>query len=348
MEPYLWLFLKMFPWILVSGVVGLLIGWAVRGGNVASRTDRLQAEAAQAKADCLKAEEQKKKLRDKNQKQEKRLQQMDKATAPREELEAAHSRLAEAEAEAATIGRERNAARAELEGFRESAVSGAEHSELRRLLEKQEREIRKAKAETERSVRELKAIQAREVHDLVGFEDDRDDRIKTLTLENTRLREILVKVQAGDGKSVLQLADEARMGIAAAGAAAAAAGADPAALAELREENVRLSGELETAKKKLLQAKAGGVVDAGAGNSLALERERDALKVALARTRAGGGSQVDPGQRAEISALKKERDRLVLELAEAKAGVQAPAEDKPADPPGQEAGAGEAAEQVNS
>lgn len=333
MEPYLWLFLKMFPWILASGIVGLLIGWAVRGGNLASKTNRLQAAAGEAKADYLKAEEQTGKLREKNRRQEKRLQQLEKTTAPREELEQARKRQAEAEAELVSIGRQRDAARVELEGFRESAVSGAEHSELRRLLEKQEREIRKAKAETERSLRELKAIQAREVHDLVGFEDDRDDRIKDLTLETTRLREILAKVQAGDGRSILQLADEARAGIAAAGKAAATAGADPAVVADLREENTRLSGELETAKKKILQAKAGGIVDSGAVTSLALERERDALKVKLAKTRAGGGSQIDPGQRAEIVALKKERDRLLLELVETKAGFKASAEEKNADPP---------------
>lgn len=335
MEPYLWLFLKIFPWMLVTGSVGLLIGWAVRGGRLDSQSGRLEAEVEQAQAECAQAREQAKKLREKNQKQEKRLQRLEKSAVPREELEQARTRLEQAEAQAGSFKRERDAARVELEGFRDAAVSGAEHSELKRLLEKRETEVRKARAEAEKSARELKSIQAREVHDLVGFEDDRDDRIRELTLETVRLREILAKVQAGDGKSILQLADEARRGVAA--AAAAGAAADPAEVTELRGENARLSGELETAKKKLLQARAGGAVDTGAA-SFAVERERDALKVELARLRASGGSVADPGQQAQIAALKKERDRLVLELAEVKAGASATTPEQAAEDPAKDAG----------
>lgn len=311
--------------MLATGTIGLLIGWAVRSGRVNSSVGRLEAEAAQTKADCARHEEQAAKLRTKNQKLEKRLQELEKGSAPREQLESAQASLVEAQKELGKLRRERDTARVELEGFKEAAVSGAEHSNLKRVLDRREGELRQAKAEADKRARELAAIQAREVHDLVGFEDDRDDRIRDLTLENARLREILAKVQAGDKKSILQLADEARRGVAA--AAAVEAGADPAMLAALREENARLSGELETAKKKLLLAKAGEAVGSGT-QSFAIERERDALKVELARLKAAGTGTADSGLQAELTAARKERDALARELVAVKGGAHdTPAEE---------------------
>ncbi len=320
MEPYFWLFLKIFPWLFVSGSAGLLIGWALRGHNLTSTVDRLENEAGQATSDKAKAEQQAQKLRKRRDKLETRVKSLEKSTAPRDEFEAIKSKLVAADSEIKQLEQERDSVRKELESFKKTSVSGADHSEVKRALERKDTQIRKAQAEAARTGEELKLLQAREVHDLVGFRDERDDNLKELRLENVRLREILVKVQAGDKKSLLQLADEARTGSAAAAAAAATRSAeDPLAEAALREENARLNGELETAKKKLLQVKGGGggsALSGMTGTSIALERERDQLKVELAKARATGGQDTDAGLRSEISKLKKERDHLLLQLTE--------------------------------
>jgi len=315
----------MFIGLLALGLIGFLIGWAMRAKSIISKLDRLEKDTKSANEASANAKRDAEKYKKTNSKLENQIKGLQKRSAPREEFDSMRTRLTSAEGDVDRLRKERDSAQHQLEGFRETSVSGAEVSELKRELERNQSQVRKLKARSEKKKEEIKVVQSKEVHDLVGFKNGRDTEVKDLTLENVRLREILNKVQTGDKKSLLQLADEARTGSAKGDESEDGSSSSATSSGEvttLRSENERLNAELEIAKKKLLSVKgAGGSAIAG-GAAFGLERERDQLKVELAKARAtgGGGGSSDAESvalKSEVAALKKSRDQLTIRLAEA-------------------------------
>ena len=342
MSPLVWLTLKIFPGLVVFGFIGFFIGWLLRAKSVASKFEQLEGAAQNAEQAAAKAKSAADKLKKNNQSLEKQLRGSKKQFVSRDEHDRLKADLKEAKAASKESKRRMESARHELEGFRETSVSGAEFSDLRRDLERYQGEVKKLKRQAKRAEEKLKSIQSKEITDIVGFEDERDSQLKELRVENASLREILSKVQTGEGReSILQLADElrvAKQGVPAstvetseeAATASAAISSTPTTdLLKLRNENKELSEQLTAAKKKLVQSKlsfTGDSPSASDGDLASVQQERDQLKIELAKAKASGGKSNEEDLRSEITRIRSERDALILQLTKANSASSTPAE----------------------